>query len=654
MPGRQLGRPPPARRSTAAPTPTASGSRAAEPDDVDYEDVDLTETTPTLDLAGYDDEGPVYGDTPYDDDIYENLDEVDALPNGQGVPRGAEEEEDAYEDDESVAALLNGGGMREASEEEVVYEDEPDLNPPPPRSGMAVHPYESDEESEDELEEEDSTQDQEEEAAEVNADELAGEIGQSIQGSLGNGRMDWGDYKDEVRNEVRQRTLQNRMPIPEMFQLQTVMPQTVLGWGREHKAFWRNDRDDDYLHSQHYGMQFLSSRVVERLVGQTFVTLRALQQEIDDPGDDGVPMTAEEVQAYMTAHDFVAVEGSTVSITTGGVGVLARMASEEEGVDDGRFTEGAHAPDRGQEGYATAGMMVEHSAMDRMQGSRVKYHRSAEEQAPTVLKLEGGEFRWAADDSRASGPDLSQANPNEVWQSSPAFATMRKRELVGQGVDPRQAGLQAVQEIRNSPRLIFVMDAAGDFYAARAKMHEIHHSTLLAGKAVAAAGELALSNGQCTMISDQSGHYMPGPAYTWQAVHSMAARGVDVGRVDVFMFGISSLVKGDWFLRNFVPGLQVGPRSLPMDANQARLRVNGKLASNIDQADAPIPGITEVRPVQDDPGLSDEEQAQELEEEQEVVQPSGDASKYLSDLGPYPYADRRDTYDDDPYAYEDR
>jgi hypothetical protein len=70
-----------------------------------------------------------------------------------------------------------------------------------------------------------------------------------------------------------------------------------------------------------------------------------------------------------------------------------------------------------------------------------------------------------------------------------------------------------------SGRAIFVMDAAGNFYAS--KRHapgEFHHSSLVAGAPVAAAGELEVVDGVLTAITDQSGHYKPSLPYTAQAI----------------------------------------------------------------------------------------------------------------------------------------
>jgi len=64
------------------------------------------------------------------------------------------------------------------------------------------------------------------------------------------------------------------------------------------------------------------------------------------------------------------------------------------------------------------------------------------------------------------------------------------------------------------PAAIYVMDQNGVIYASRQnKVFLYHHSTLLAGKPVAAAGEMSVQNGVIQWLNNCSGHYLP-PAYS--------------------------------------------------------------------------------------------------------------------------------------------
>lgn len=76
-------------------------------------------------------------------------------------------------------------------------------------------------------------------------------------------------------------------------------------------------------------------------------------------------------------------------------------------------------------------------------------------------------------------------------------------------------------------RAIFVMDEHGAFYVEKfPEVGEFHHSSFLAGKPVAAAGEIEATEGVITAISDQSGHYKPGLDFTAQAMRALKENGV--------------------------------------------------------------------------------------------------------------------------------
>lgn len=638
MPGKKVGRPPPIQRARRVGADDGRAPYdAGRYDEAQYDDrfyeayhqPDRLGETPTLALAGLSNEGS--GEPPSEENAASKyLRPVEDFYGGEGRPS----------EEDGAAKYLRpledhyGGEGRPSEEEDGASKYLRPLEElyPPSREGQGpvewamMESDEEDEEDEDDEEEfqafghhapERGVQAHEGDGPGLDPGTLVPEIGEAIVALVGHGTYDWDEFKMVVRRRVRERAEAEGVFGPQTFDLMQSMPSDVLRWGCQRKAFWR-PRGSYELHSAHFGVQHLAGMAVKRFVDVGETPVEDLMRLIGNPEAEGIPVTGREVFDFMVQQGQVTVDGNVATVTSGGVGAVARMAAAEAH-DPGRFEEGEHAADRGQQGYATVAMTIAHSAMDRAPGSTVKYHRSEAERAPTVLKLVGGEFRWVADDKAASGPDLSQKTGPEVWASSPAFATMRSRELVGQGMTGREANLQAIQEIRSNPRVIFVMDSAGDFYAANAKLHEIHHSTLLAGKAVAAAGELALNDGQCTMISDQSGHYMPGPGYTWQAVHAMAGKGVNVARVDVFMFGVDQVVKGDWFLRNFIPGLEFGPRRLPMEPNLARQRINRKLANGDDEVGAPVPAVGQVGPVQDHPNLQGE--ADEEQERQQAVPP---------------------------------
>lgn len=87
-------------------------------------------------------------------------------------------------------------------------------------------------------------------------------------------------------------------------------------------------------------------------------------------------------------------------------------------------------------------------------------------------------------------------------------------------------------------RAIFVMDENGSFYASKyQQVGEFHHSSLAAGKPVAAAGEVSVENGVLKILSDKSGHYKPGSSFTQQAVDSLQGSGIDMRTVRTDFIG---------------------------------------------------------------------------------------------------------------------
>jgi hypothetical protein len=69
---------------------------------------------------------------------------------------------------------------------------------------------------------------------------------------------------------------------------------------------------------------------------------------------------------------------------------------------------------------------------------------------------------------------------------------------------------------------MFVMDAKGDFYASNfQEVRVFHHSSLVAGGEVAAAGELQVIDGKLEFVNDRSGHYRGTPEFTEQALERL-------------------------------------------------------------------------------------------------------------------------------------
>jgi hypothetical protein len=119
--------------------------------------------------------------------------------------------------------------------------------------------------------------------------------------------------------------------------------------------------------------------------------------------------------------------------------------------------------------------------------------------------------------------------------------------------------LERLKELKDKGQTaaIFVMDEAGEFYAkAESASHDgqdvfsgrgvdIHHSSFLAGEAVAGAGEMLINpDGTIKEITDRSGHYKPGEAQTQQVLSEMEQRGMNLDNTK-FTVDRSSDVKLD-------------------------------------------------------------------------------------------------------------
>lgn len=78
-------------------------------------------------------------------------------------------------------------------------------------------------------------------------------------------------------------------------------------------------------------------------------------------------------------------------------------------------------------------------------------------------------------------------------------------------------------------RAIFVVDRHGNIYASNYQVPGFfHHSSFLAGRPVAGAGELEVVDGQLRVISDSSGHYLPSRFYTQQTVNYFRSLGIHI------------------------------------------------------------------------------------------------------------------------------
>jgi hypothetical protein len=118
------------------------------------------------------------------------------------------------------------------------------------------------------------------------------------------------------------------------------------------------------------------------------------------------------------------------------------------------------------------------------------------------------------------------------------------------------------------------MNAAGEIFAGQSIPGVVHHSSFLAGGAVAGAGEIAISGGKVTAISNTSGHYRPGPAYLWQTVKQLEMLGVPLESVRVDVMGVSKTFKN---AKEFLGAFNPSEEPEMFDAGKAIEKLNAYL-----------------------------------------------------------------------------
>ncbi|HEX8377664.1 MAG TPA: hypothetical protein VF602_07585 [Pedobacter sp.] len=88
--------------------------------------------------------------------------------------------------------------------------------------------------------------------------------------------------------------------------------------------------------------------------------------------------------------------------------------------------------------------------------------------------------------------------------------------------------------IFSNQRAIFVMSKEGRIYASTSHIpKKFHHSSFLAGEAVASAGELKVINGVLVEVTRKSGHYRPTPALNNQFVKHLETLGIDIKSIKI-------------------------------------------------------------------------------------------------------------------------
>lgn len=75
---------------------------------------------------------------------------------------------------------------------------------------------------------------------------------------------------------------------------------------------------------------------------------------------------------------------------------------------------------------------------------------------------------------------------------------------------------------------IFVMSPFGEIYIGDSGLNRFHHSSFLAGKPVAAAGNLKVKKSQIIYLDNLSGHYRPEAEHTFQVIEQLLHIGFEI------------------------------------------------------------------------------------------------------------------------------
>lgn len=115
-----------------------------------------------------------------------------------------------------------------------------------------------------------------------------------------------------------------------------------------------------------------------------------------------------------------------------------------------------------------------------------------------------------------------------VWICGALLCDQRGVLLDPQLGDPAHA--------KRSGKAIFVIDPEARLWVTFDQRYGVtHHSSLVAGEPVIAAGEMVVARGQVISISNESGHYHPGPDSVLVTLEVLRQMGADISRVERYV-----------------------------------------------------------------------------------------------------------------------
>lgn len=143
----------------------------------------------------------------------------------------------------------------------------------------------------------------------------------------------------------------------------------------------------------------------------------------------------------------------------------------------------------------------------------------------------GGEIRYNFYPSEREAVRV-HFNGSRLYQLQDGISTPLSTEASLAQLNPWERGSEDPSGVG-----IYVLDARGSFFAMDTAYRR-RHSTLLAGQAVAGAGEWRVQDGQLKWISQNSGHYRPNIWQMLQVVHQLDKLGINSYRLEVLYPGM--------------------------------------------------------------------------------------------------------------------
>ncbi|HVV87919.1 MAG TPA: hypothetical protein VHE35_32990 [Kofleriaceae bacterium] len=245
------------------------------------------------------------------------------------------------------------------------------------------------------------------------------------------------------------------------------------------------------------------------------------------------------------------------------------------------------AKDAGKQEFKTRYMFEQGDDLDE----RAEQERGTvqtDDRNDQVLQFDGRLWRLADGmlaDTRDAGQLVMAVNALKTRLGGQKLRLLSEQRALGEAPDPQAAADLDARLARLESRIaradthhsvngqyIFVMNAAGQFFAGKGMPGIVHHSSFMAGGAVAAAGEVSIRDGRLLSISNNSGHYQPGPAYLWQAVKQLEVIGAPLDEIMVSVIGVGQRFRS---ARAFLDAMDPSSDASWFDPDQAILRLRG-------------------------------------------------------------------------------